>query len=98
MWKEYLETITDRTRKDQLNDTRTYSAAVRIELLYTIGRMPAPLYESITRARKRRNELVHHATITLEKDTEGLAAMKQIIEFVCETSVKPPMANDGISW
>jgi len=98
LWKEYLANINDRPRKDRLSDTRTYSASVRIETLFTTNKIPLSLYEIIHTARKHRNELAHRAKINLDMAQDSLSAMKQVIEFTCQTTVEPPLANVGVTW
>jgi hypothetical protein len=98
LWTDYLLRIADKSRKKRLSDPRTYSAAVQIEILHTIGVLPLSLYQALNTARKHRNDLAHRAEISLTMATEGVTAMKQIIEFLCKTSVEPPSVSVGVNW
>jgi len=98
LWAHYLTRIADNSRKDRLSDPRTYTAAVRIELLYTVGILPLPLYEVLNIARAHRNRLAHRAEISLTMSKECLMAMKEMIEFLCKTSVEPPLTCEGVNW
>jgi len=98
LWADFLKRITGNSRKERLPDRRIYTSAVRIELLYTVGILPLPLYEALNIARDHRNKLAHRAKISLTMSKECLMAMKQMIEFLCKTSVEPPLANLGVNW
>jgi hypothetical protein len=47
-------------RTDQLSDARTWTIAVRHELLHQIGALPRETFEKLSIARKARNELAHY--------------------------------------
>jgi hypothetical protein len=98
LWKNYLGTIAECSRKDRLSDTRTYSAAVRIETLHTTAKIPLPIYEAANAARQHRNNLAHRAKINQGMAMESMFAMKQVIEFICNTTVEPPLTNVGVTW
>jgi hypothetical protein len=98
LWKEHLGIIIDSTRKKRLSDSRTYSAGVRIELLYTADKIPFSLYESANIARQHRNNLAHRAKINNNMATDCMLAMKQVVEFICKTTVDPPQANSVVAW
>lgn len=98
LWKEYISKITDTERKRGLEDKRTYTSAVRIELLYTAGRFSEPLYQALNKARDHRNRLTHRAEVNLTKATECMMAMIQIIEFYCGVSVEKPDTTEGVNW
>ena len=104
LWSDYKNSITataeieQNKRKERLSDERTYTAAVRIEVLYVAGCLPAHIYEAINNARKHRNKLAHRAQINLKMAQECLDAMRQMIEYLCGASVEPPMAIESINW
>lgn len=96
-WTEYVRSIPDKDQKKRLSDYRTYSVAVRLDMLHTVNVLPFPLCQVLHRARKHRNDLAHRAKINLAMATESLDAMKQLIEFVCKVPVEPPMMSPAIT-
>jgi hypothetical protein len=98
LWNNYLSQIADAGRAKRLSDTRTYSVAVRIEILHSVGVLPSSLYNDLNSARRHRNDLAHRAKSSLNTTTTTLTAMKQLIEFVCKTTVEPPLPNVSLSW
>ena len=98
LWNEHKNGISDTERKERLADSRTYTSAVRIELLHTIGVLDSGLYSHMTRARTHRNNLAHRATISLDMTEETLMAMKSTIEFLCGTQVGTPSVSTGVNW
>lgn len=98
LWEDYLKTLKDNKRKERLQDTRTYTTAVRIEVLFSKSKLPESLYEQLNIARKHRNDLLHSATIDKEMAWAGLIAMKQMIEFFCGKTIEPPNYSEGINW
>ena len=98
LWDKHIASIIETPRKNRLSDSRTYTTAVRIEVLYISGVLSKHLYEALNIARQHRNDLAHRAKITLEMAEQCLIAMKNIIEFVCEVSVEPPIAHRSVNW
>jgi hypothetical protein len=98
LWTNYLKSLMNKKRKERLADSKTYTAAVRTEVLGSIGTLPLPLCEEIHQARKHRNELAHRARIDVAMATETAAAMQRVIEFVCDTRVEPPLVSQGVNW
>jgi len=98
LWDEHKNGISDADRKERLADPRTYTSAVRIELLHTIGVLDLGLYTNMTRARTHRNNLAHRATIRLDMASDTLMAMKSTIEFLCGTQVGAPSTSTAINW
>jgi hypothetical protein len=97
-WTQYRAGLTDKSRKERLADTRTYSAAIRIELLQTAKVLPEPLCDDLQRARRHRNELAHRARVTGEGADVCLTAMRHAIEFFSGRQVEPPLSNTGVTW
>jgi len=60
--------VPDKERKTRLEDTRTYSASVRAEVLLTAGVLPADTYGLLQAARKIRNDLAHR-TVVVQRST-----------------------------
>lgn len=98
LWDEHKNGICDTERKERLADSRTYTSAVRIELLHTIGVLDTDLYSHLTRARTHRNNLTHRATINLDMAYETLIAMKSTIESLCGMQVSAPSKSAGVNW
>jgi hypothetical protein len=98
LWREYVSSLREAKRQERLRDTRTYSAAVRIETLHTVGRIDSTVYDALHTARKYRNDLAHRAKIDTPAAEAGLNAMKLMIELLCKTSVEPPQLASAINW
>lgn len=98
LWTDYLSQLDDTNRQERLSDTRTYSAAVRIEILHTVGTLTSSLYSALNVARKHRNNLAHRAKISLDMAIETVSAMKDMIESFCKTSIATPLATSGVNW
>lgn len=98
LWNKHKNGISDAERKKRLADSRTYTSAVRIELLHTIGVLNPDLYSHMTRARTHRNNLAHRATISLDMAYETLMAMKSTVEFLCGMQVGAPSTSSGVNW
>jgi hypothetical protein len=96
-WGDYVS-VFDRPRRKRLEDTRTYTAAVQIEVLHTAGRIPDGLYRALNDARKVRNDLAHRAKLNREAATAAVTAMKQMIEHLLERPVAPLDSNIVIVW
>ncbi len=98
MWTEYVHGVKGGKRKKRLRDWRTYSASVRIEVLYTTGVIDGEMYQELHHARGARNQLAHRALIDLTSASQGMGAMKRIIEFVCGTSVAHADVSVSVNW
>lgn len=98
LWDEYKNRLPEADRKSRLGDSRTYTSAVRIEILHTIEVFGSDLYRELTRARMHRNKLAHRAGINFEMASETLTAMKNTIEFLCDTTISMPSASTSINW
>jgi hypothetical protein len=99
LWEHYLSAFSDKARINRLNDPRTYSAAVRTEILHSVGIIPLPLYDELNKARGHRNDLAHgKKKATLLASRTCLNAMKLCIEFVCEKKVGSPQVSNGVNW
>lgn len=98
LWKEYTDSLADSKRKTRLNDTRTYSASVRLEVLLTTGIIPQDLSDNLHKVRAIRNDLVHRAKTDFTAAIESIKALKQTIEFICKKEVAEPSCMYGLSW
>jgi len=98
MWTEYVSGLEGAKRKTRLEDSRTYSASVRIEVLRTAGVTDEDMYEDLHQARKARNDLAHRALIDKEAALQGMCAMRRLIKLVCGSSVAHSDASHGVNW
>jgi len=98
MWAAHVCAVDDGKRKERLNDSRTYSASVRIEVLHTACAIDKDAYEDLHEARLGRNQLAHRALIDLNAASQGMGAMKRLIELVCGTSVAHADVSMGVNW
>ena len=73
-------------------------ARVFMRLLLAINAIDSTLYKVIDIARDNRNTLAHRAQINLKAAKECLAAMKATIEFLCTTTIEPPLVVEHLGW
>ena len=97
-WSNYVSKFSDKKRKESLKDSRTYTSAVRIEILCSASVFPQQVYEKINNARKHRNNLAHRAKINISMAKETVDALKLMIEFFCGCSINPFLVNEGVNW
>jgi hypothetical protein len=75
-WKQYIDEVARSAgHRDRLKDFRTYTAAVQIDTLQADDRISPLAADSLHRARKRRNELAHAATLHTDAVEECITAM-----------------------
>ena len=98
IWSEYLDTLEDSHRVKRLRDTRTYSAAVRLEILHTDGMINRELYLSLNKARAHRNDLAHRAKNSFFATTDCVNALKQLIDFFLDEEVAEFKSSRGVIW
>jgi hypothetical protein len=97
-WTKYRDSLTDGGRRKRLADSRTYSAAVRIEMMETSSILSEELCRELHDARRHRNELAHRARLTNEGADVCLRAMHHAIEFFSGKQVSPPLSSAGVGW
>jgi hypothetical protein len=97
-WKGYLDKLDVPARRQRLDDTRSYTAAVRTEYLLSVGALPAHLYEPINDARKARNNLAHRAEVTLAGARACINAFRLAVQAVCQREVASPFLGQSVSW
>lgn len=97
-WESYISQMDENGRRARLRDTRSYTAAVRTEVLFTAGKIPASLYKDWNTSRKHRNALSHRAQIELKAARETVMALKETIEFFCGETVSVPLLSQSINW
>jgi hypothetical protein len=69
-----------KSRRGQLNDTRTWTASARVELLYQVQTITNSTLAKITTARLARNHLTHEGTPPNEADAQ--AAHSAIVDLL----------------
>lgn len=98
LWQEYISGLSAGERIKRLEDTRTYSVSVRLEVLLTAGVIKLELYEILHGGRKQRNDLVHRAQAGLSAAVECTHALRAAVEFVCNREVAVPSCMYGLGW
>jgi hypothetical protein len=69
-----------RSRRDQLSDNRTWTAAVKLEMLHQKGHLDAPTLNELSVARKARNDLSHEGHTPSED--AALAALSGVLRLI----------------
>jgi hypothetical protein len=82
IWESYLRLLPDKERIRRLKDERTYTVAVRLELLVTAGKLPEELYCALQKARHHRNAVAHRAEIGFFAAMDTLGALRLLIWHV----------------
>jgi hypothetical protein len=98
LWNSHIDRIEDKKRIDRLKDTRTYSVAVRLEILFNIGVINEELYSLLNNARKHRNDIAHRAETNIEKSFETMLALHKLIEYIVGEKVSGPPTGTGPLW
>jgi hypothetical protein len=97
-WTKRVVAISNKDRVRRLKDARTYSAAVRLEILESTAIFGPDLCSLLHLARGHRNDLAHRAVIDREKAHDGLLAMKALVEFFCGKTVADPDSYQAANW
>jgi len=99
LWARHVAALDPKTRRDRLKDTRTYTAAVRAEVLLTAGHLEQPLYTQVQLARGHRNNLAHRAEVTEQHAVEVVKAMHAFLELRLGATLPPVVVmGAGVSW
>lgn len=99
LWRRHqLAAAVDTSHRDRLNDSRSFTANVRAEILYATGVLTRETYLDIQKARKRRNDLAHRSSIDVPSADEGMVAMQRLLDLVLGEEVAEPMLDDFLSW
>jgi len=98
MWTGYTDAAKDGKRKERLLDSRTYSASVRIEVLHTAGVIERDVYERLHEAREARNRLAHRSLIDVNAASQGMCAMRCLVQLLCGTAVAEADVSIGVNW
>jgi hypothetical protein len=72
-----------KVRRDQLSDNRTWTAAVKLEMLHQKGYLSADALQELSSARKARNDLAHEGyTPSEEAALAALSGVERLIRVV----------------
>jgi len=100
LWRRYVVTPTltedsSKGRKDQLNDTRTWTASARIEMLYQTRCLKSSTVEALTTARRARNGLSHEGKHPSEPDAQSAyRAVCELLAVALDGECPPLFALD----
>jgi len=97
-WKTLLQMIVNNERKNRLKDERTYSSAIKLEVLYSSKIFTEEIYNSLQIARKHRNKLIHNTTIDYYAVMETFEALQGIIELYTGYVIKQLPSSSGPLW
>ena len=71
------------TRKTLLKDFRTWTSAVRMDVLFQLHLLPTELYSSLTSTRKTRNNFMHNQNAIKSQHAEvALKSLMQLISLI----------------
>ena len=94
LWKkEMIENVSTEEigRKKRLKDYRTYSSAIKIEVLYIKSIIDIDTYVKLNQLRKLRNDFIHEGMVIAESD---LNIFFEIVNIIIEiTTGKKPLFN-----
>lgn len=97
IWKKFvLEEVksTEKNRKTRLKDNRTYSAAVKTELLYANGIIILETYNNLNTLRQIRNSLIHSGHAVIETEVNVIFELiKTLINII--TDIEPNFHSPG---
>jgi len=85
-WEKHVNQF-DSSRKKRLNDTRTYSAAVQIEVLQTLG-PKVHNWDKIQESRKIRNNQTHSLRINPDDANTVMETLTNFLSIVCGIQLK----------
>jgi hypothetical protein len=96
-WKKSILANASGERKKSLEDHRTYTAAVKIEMLHLVGVIDEALHSRLTELRKSRNDLMHNGSFPSQQDVSDLFDVTiSLIRIL--TSYEARFFNPGWSW
>ena len=86
----------EKGRRERLKDYRVYTAAVKIELLYSASVFDVSTYNALNSLRAKRNELIHESKPVFQKDAELIfSTIPGLIRIISEKEAT--FANPGWS-
>lgn len=87
---------TENNRKNRLEDDRTYSAAVKTEILYVNNIIDINTYDSLNNLRQIRNSLIHSGHAVIETEVYAIFELvKTLIKIL--TDIDPKFHSPGWS-
>ena len=102
LWQRFVigPTLVDdgsKARRDQLSDTRTWTASARIEMLFQKGTVPSETVVALSKARRARNDLSHEGKHPTE--TDALSAYRGVCGLltVALGGERPPLFDLDLS-
>jgi len=99
-WNQYIGKY-QMERKNRLKDTRTYSVAVRLEILETAGVFSLELTELLHDVRRIRNGLAHRAVSNAYDMLAASQALRNILTFAGVSSdliVRSGVSGGNLNW
>lgn len=107
LWRRHVVEPTvagdgSKARRDQLGDTRTWTASARIEMLFQKGILPMAAVAALSKARKARNDLSHEGKHPTETDADSAYSSVCGLLTVALEGERPPLfdlnlADHGLS-
>lgn len=82
LWDRHVDQISEKARKERLTDSRTYSAAVRLEVLLVAGVLPDTLCALLQEARRLRNALAHRSKMNMDAADICYRAMCEMLHHI----------------
>lgn len=84
-----------KARRDQLEDTRTWTASARIEMLFQKSILPPSAVALLSQARKARNELSHRGVNPTESDAHAAyTALCMLLQIALDGQTLPMFSID----
>jgi hypothetical protein len=72
-----------KARRDQLADNRTWTVAVKLELLHQLGHLSAEALQELSAARKARNDLAHEGHTPLEASAlSAFSGVRHLVKVI----------------
>jgi hypothetical protein len=80
---EIIKKADPKSRRDQLSDNRTWTAAVKLEMLHQKGHLNADALKELSTARKARNDLAHEGHTPSEASAlAALSGVRRLIRVI----------------
>jgi hypothetical protein len=98
IWERFRKGINGRARQKRLDDNRTFSMAVRLELLFSEGLLREAQYEAFQVARKHRNDLAHRARIGAFAARETVNCLRMLLSDLAGREVADFPEPSGPMW
>ena len=94
LWDEkYMPTNRNRGHRERLDDTRSFTANVKAELLLSCEVIDGETYDAVQQARKRRNDLAHGGHVDVAGAFECMTAMRAILGRVVSDVPRPAFSE-----